>query len=310
LYLTIVSIAIVGVSICGIAKSMVAIAISISESVVSISSVQESWVSLSLSLPLDKGVGDDGASSNSKGSSVRVLLLVKSRGREKSGNLMNSSNKISVVSSLGLVSSNSNGDWEVGGGHLSLELKRLDSIGEGRGGIGVSKDTSTIDSGIGKTSIHKGRVSLSLPLTEVVVDNWGVGEGTSSGAQAHVSARLLLLDSEGRDKSGNLMDRSSEVSIGSSNSLVSSNSNRDRVTGNHGSSRDDSSMGVWESIDTSSVWVSSVQEGRVSLRGSMGSNCQQYTGKNLHCSSVAWLLLTLGQHGQQLPTIHRQKPSL
>merc|ERR1719435_545307 len=183
LYLTIVSIAIVGVSISGIAKSMVAIAIS--ESVVSIGSVQESWVSISL--PLDKGVGDDGASSNSKGSSVRVLLLVKSRGREKSGNLMNSSNKISVVASLGLVSSNSNGDWEVGGGHLSPELKRLDSIGQSRGGIGVSIDTSTIDSGIGKTSIHKSsihksRVSLSLPLT-VVANNWGVGEGTSSGAQ-------------------------------------------------------------------------------------------------------------------------------
>merc|ERR1719209_2086051 len=188
---------------------------------------------------------------------------------------MNSSNKISIVASLGLVSSNSNGDWEVGGGHLSLELKRLDSIGQSRGGIGVSINTGTIDSGIGKTSIHKSRVSLSLPLA-VVANNWGVGKGTSSGAQAHVSARLLLLDSEGRDKSGNLMDRSSEVSIGSSNSLVSSNSNGDRVTGHHGSSGDNSGMGVW---------VSSVQEGRVSLRGSMGSNCQQYTGKNLHCSS-------------------------
>merc|ERR1719244_560272 len=39
--------------------------------------------------------------------------------------------------------------------------------------------------------------------------------------------------------------------------------------------------------------IASIEEGGVGLRGSMGSNCQQYTGKYLHCSSVAWLLLTL-----------------
>merc|ERR1719320_1515146 len=184
---------------------------SISKSI-SISSIQKSRVSFSL--PLDKRVGDEGAGSDSEGSSVGVLLHVKSRGRDKSGNLMDSSHELTIVSSLGLVSSNSNGDWKVGGGDFSLELKGL-------GSIGVAIDTS-----IGETTIHKSRVSFSLSLA-IVGNNRGVDKSTSSSAQAHISARLLLLDSEGRDEAGNLMDGSSKVSVGSSNSFVSSHSNWD-----------------------------------------------------------------------------------
>merc|ERR1719474_2349283 len=80
------------------------------------------------------------------------------------------------------------------------------------------------------------------------------------------------------------------TSSNSSNSFVSSNSNWDRVTSYHRSSRDNSGGSIWVSIDTSIAMeasIASIEEGGVSLRGSMGSNCQQYTGKYLHCSSVA-----------------------
>jgi len=253
---------------------------------ISVSSIQKSRVSFSL--PLDKRVSDEGAGSDSQSSSIRVLLHVKSRGRDESGNLMDSSHEVTIVSSLGLVSSNSNGDWEVGGGDFSLELKGLDSIGErDMGSIGVAIDTS-----IGETTIHKSRVSFSLSLA-IVGNNRGVDKSTGSSAQAHISARLLLLDSEGRDEAGNLMDGSSKVSVGSSNSFVSSHSNWDRVTSYHRGSWDNSSMGIGVSIDTSmEPSIASIEEGGVSLRGSLGSNCQQYTGEYLHCSSVAWLLLT------------------
>merc|ERR1719260_724550 len=202
-----------------ISKSMVSISISKS---VAVSSIKKSGIGISL--PLHKRVGDKGAGSDSEGSSIGVLLYVESRGRDKSGNFMDSSHELTIVSSLSLVSSNSNRDWEVGGSDFSLELKGLDSIGERKiGSIGVSYDTS-----IGETTVHKSRVSLSGSLANVG-NNSGVDKSTSSGAKAHISARLLLLNSKGRDESGNLMDGSSKVSVGSSNSFVSSNSNWDRV---------------------------------------------------------------------------------
>merc|ERR1719309_4877 len=195
-YLTVVSISSIWVSISSI---------SISKSIVSISSIKKSRIGFSL--PLHKRVSDKGAGSDSEGASIGVLLHVESRGRDKSGNFMDSSHEVTIVSSLSLVSSNSNRDWEVGGSDFSLELKGLDSIGERKmGSIGVSYDTS-----IGETTVHN-----------------------SSGS-------------------------------------------------------------IWVSIDTSIAMeasIASIEEGGVSLRGSMGSNCQQYTGKYLHCSSVAWLLLT------------------
>merc|ERR1719184_356894 len=203
--------------------------ISISKSVSSVSSIKKCGIGFSL--PLHKRVSDKGAGSDSEGSSIGVLLHVESRGRDKSGNFMDSSHELTIVSSLSLVSSNSNRDWEVGGSDFSLELKGLDSIGERKmGSIGVSKDTS-----IGETTVHKSRVSLSGSLANVG-NNGGVDKSTSSGAKGHISARLLLLNSKGRDESGNLMDGSSKVSIGSSNSFVSSNSNWDRVTSYHRSS--------------------------------------------------------------------------
>ena len=115
LYLTIVRVSSIGTigvrisSIASISKTTVSIA-SISKTSIAISSIKQSRVGLSLSFPFDKRVGDNSAGANSEGSSVGVLLLEKSRGREKAGNLMDSSDKISIVSSLCLVSSNSNWD--------------------------------------------------------------------------------------------------------------------------------------------------------------------------------------------------------
>merc|ERR1719400_2293011 len=181
-YLTVVSISSIWVSmVSSISKSMVSI--SISKSIVSISSIKKSRIGFSL--PLHKRVSDKGAGSDSEGSSIGVLLHVESRGRDKSGNFMDSSHEVTIVSSLSLVSSNSNGDWEVGGSDFSLQLKGLDSIGERKmGSIGASIDTSMSK---GETTVHESRVSLSSSLANVG-NNRGVDKSTSSGAQAHISA--------------------------------------------------------------------------------------------------------------------------
>merc|ERR1719209_2185885 len=154
---SIVSISSIWVSmVSSISKSIVSI--SISKSVMSVSSIKKCRIGFSL--PLHKRVSDKGTGSDSEGSSIGVLLHVESRGRDKSGNFMDSSHELTIVSSLSLVSSNSNRDWEVGGSDFSLELKGLDSIGERKmGSIGVSYDTS-----IGETTVHKSRVSLSSSL--------------------------------------------------------------------------------------------------------------------------------------------------
>merc|ERR1712128_379748 len=136
-------------------------------------------------------------------------------------------------------------------------------------------------------------VSIGTGISQTTIDT-GIGKATSSSAQADISTGFLLCYSKGRDKAGNLMDGSNEVSVGSSNSLVTSNSNWDSVTGDNRSMRKHSGS-IWvSSIDTgiSQTTIGSVQEGGVSLRGwgSLGSNCQQYTGEYLHCSSVALVL--------------------
>merc|ERR1719495_902713 len=98
------------------------------------------------------------------------------------------------------------------------------SIGN-RGNMSIGISVS-VDSSMGESGIDKGSVSLTLA---VVSDNWSVDKGSSSSAQANSSLRFLLLNGKSWDKAGNLMDGSSKVSIGSSNSLIATNSNRDRV---------------------------------------------------------------------------------
>merc|ERR1739845_185688 len=89
-----------------ISKSIVSI--SISKSVMSVTSIKKCGIGFSL--PLHKRVSDKGTGSDSEGSSIGVLLYVESRGRDKSGNFMDSSHKLTIVSSNSFVSSNSNWD--------------------------------------------------------------------------------------------------------------------------------------------------------------------------------------------------------
>merc|ERR1719427_1175503 len=70
---------------------------------------------------LPKAVGDDGAGSNGQRSLASVVnLAVESRGSEKSRHLMDSSLQVTVVTSNGLVASDSHWDWEVGSNNIGL----------------------------------------------------------------------------------------------------------------------------------------------------------------------------------------------
>merc|ERR1712227_986437 len=95
--------------------------------------VEDGGVSLGLSLA-DGGL-QVGAGSNGQGSSVGVFLLVKSGGAEEGGDFVNSSLEVTVVSSLGLVASNSNRDSLAGGHDLVVHSQWLD--GNCRDGVGV-----------------------------------------------------------------------------------------------------------------------------------------------------------------------------
>merc|ERR1712061_825687 len=75
---------------------------------------------IGLGLPLAQSVSEDGASTNSQSSAVAVLLLEESWGREEAGDIVDSSLQVSIVSSLGLVPSDRDGDGEIGGSDLSL----------------------------------------------------------------------------------------------------------------------------------------------------------------------------------------------
>merc|ERR1719414_1355050 len=86
--------------------------------------VEDGGVSLGLSLA-DGGL-QVGGGSNSQSSSVGVLLLVQSGGTEEGGNLVDSSHEVTVVSSLGLVTSDSDWDSLAGGHNLVVDSQGLD----------------------------------------------------------------------------------------------------------------------------------------------------------------------------------------
>merc|ERR1719297_519478 len=86
--------------------------------------VEEGGISLGLSLA-DGGL-QVGGGSDSQSSSVGVLLLVQSGGTEEGGNLVDSSHKVSVVTSLGLVTSDSDWDSLASGHNLVVDGQGLD----------------------------------------------------------------------------------------------------------------------------------------------------------------------------------------
>merc|ERR1719237_2012364 len=164
---------------------------------------------VSFGLPLAQGVLDHGG------------------GAEKSGALMYSSLEITIISSNSLVTSNGNRHSGSGGDNLGLEGQGLD------GGDGVCVGVGSVGvGGVGEAGgVHKGGVSLGLPLAVV---GEGGDHGASAGAEAHVSAALLLLDSEGGHQPGDLVHGPGQVAVGAGHGLVASDRDGDRVTSDHG----------------------------------------------------------------------------
>merc|ERR1719460_3360053 len=62
----------------------------------------------------------------------------------------------------------------------------------------------------------------------------GGDHGASAGAEAHVSAALLLLDSEGGHQPGDLVHGPGQVAVGAGHGLVASDRDGDGVTSDHG----------------------------------------------------------------------------
>merc|ERR1719500_500284 len=177
---------------------------------------------VSLGLPLAQAVLDHGAGADSEGATIGVLLGVQGGGAEKSGDLMYSSLEITIISSNSLVTSNGNRHSGSGGDNLGLEGQGLD------GGNGVCVGGG----GVGEAGgVDKGGVGLGLPLAVVAE---GGDQGASAGAEAHVSAALLLLDSEGGHQPGDLVHGPGQVAVGAGHGLVASDRDGDGVTSDHG----------------------------------------------------------------------------
>ena len=179
-----------------------------------------------VSLSLGQGVLDESTGAHGQSSTVGVLLLVEGGGSKQSGNLVDSSLELTIVASLGLVSSNSHGHSLVSGNNLSVEGKGLDS----RDNIWVG----VVSNGVGQSIDQDLRISR--PLAIDMVYQWssiGGHQGSGASAQTHITGALLLLDSQSWDQAGHLMDGSSQVTIGASHSLVSTHRHWDRVASDH-----------------------------------------------------------------------------
>merc|ERR1719264_2043817 len=185
---------------------------------------------VSLGLPLAQAVLDHGAGADSEGAAIGVLLGVQGGGAEKSGDLMYSSLEITIISSNSLVTSNGNRHRGSSSDNLGLEGQGLD------GGNGVCVGVGSVGvGGVGEASgVDKGGVSLGLPLAVVAV---GGDQDASAGAEAHVSAALLLLDSEGGHQPGDLVHGPGQVAVGAGYGLVASDRDGDGVTSDHGGGR-------------------------------------------------------------------------
>merc|ERR550517_1146956 len=171
----------------GVKSSVVGVMVSVGSvgwMAVGHSGVEDGGIGLGLSLT--EGVSEDSAGADSQGAAVGVLLLEEGGGGHQAGDLVPGSLQVSVVSGNGLVSSDSHGDGQVGGSDLSLQGERLDhGQGVGVGSVGV---------GVGQ--------QLRLGRSLAVVDSVGGDQGSSAGAEADVSAALLLVDGQGGHQAG------------------------------------------------------------------------------------------------------------
>merc|ERR1711962_969341 len=151
-----------------------------------ISTIQNIGISLSLSLPLTNGMisrvdskgrdldlvlidngfpssmGDHSTGANSQRSLAGLIDLgVESRGTEESRNLMDSALQLSIVSSNGLVASNSNRDWEVSGHNVGLNGGGDGLVGPLLGCWDHSRDMGIWAPSIGKACIWKTSIGVA-----------------------------------------------------------------------------------------------------------------------------------------------------
>merc|ERR1711872_1033468 len=107
-------------------------------------------------------VGDNSTGANSQRSLAGLVdLAVESRGTEESRNLMDSPLQLSIVSSNGLVASNSYRDWEVGGHNIGLNGGGDGLVGHLLGGWHHSRDMGIIEPSIGKACIWKTSIGVA-----------------------------------------------------------------------------------------------------------------------------------------------------
>merc|ERR1712137_831818 len=105
----------------------------------------------------------------------------------------------------------------------AIGISTVGSIGIGVGTVGIGPIGSIRVGGV-----DKGGVSLGLPLAQTVLD-----QGAGADSQGATIGVLLGVQSRGAKECGDLVDSSLEITVISSNSLVSSDGN-----GNSGTSGD------------------------------------------------------------------------
>merc|ERR1711868_362239 len=240
-----------------------------------VSTVQKVGVSLGLrcglSLPLAVvGKGDDSAGANGQGSLAGVVdLAVEGGGTKDSGNLMDSSLQVTVVTGNGLVASNGNRYGGIGSNNVGLHSGGDGLVGDGLG----SRDNGRGSIGEGSIGVaddggNNSGLSLSLPLAIV-----SIGVGVAVSITIAESMSVVSTVQEVR------VSLSLGLSLGLPLTVVSV------------------CVGVSVSISVAKAVaiVSSVQEVRVGLSlgvclgGSLGSHCQQKKSGKRHCSSVVSL---------------------
>merc|ERR1719318_718380 len=173
---------------------------------------------------------------------------------------MDGSLQVTVVSSDGLVASDSDGDGGVGGNNVGLNSGGVglvgDLVGGGHHGVGqgeaiaeVAKTVSVTGEGVGSGDNRGGNLLSSLPLAVVVTETKtvavaksghvddglaeGVGDhGAGADGQGSLAGLVgLHVEGGGTEDGGHLVDGSLQITVVSSDGLVASDSDGDGGVG-------------------------------------------------------------------------------
>merc|ERR1719266_2218602 len=149
---------------------------------------------------LAEGVGDHGAGADGQGSLAGLVgLHVEGGGLEKSRDIMDGSLQVTVVSSDGLVASDSDGDGQVGGLNISLN----------GGGVGLVGDLV----GGGDHGVGQGEAVAEVASVRETAEELGGGVGLGSHCQQegsehlHCSSVVFPSTEEAEDQGGVAGDR-------------------------------------------------------------------------------------------------------